>query len=176
MSLIIDDYKLLRADHSSDTKRGGVCIYHKEATSAQALNVSQLPECLVCEVSIQNKRALFVTLYRSPSRSHDCFQTFLKEFGKLLSSITKKRTDFTIIVGDFNARSTTWWSGDTTTAEGTNIAPLTSYRGFEQVINEPTHILPNSASCIDLSFGDKPNLDDIQILTLILFILPLTSV
>ena len=92
-------------------------------------------------------------------QSHDdCFQTFLKEFEKLLSNITKKRTDFTIKVGDFNARSATWWSGDTTTTEGTNIEALTSYNGFEQVNNEPTHILPNAASCIDPYFADKPNL------------------
>ena len=32
---------------------------------------------------------------------------------------------------------------DTTTIQGTNIEALTSYHGFEQVINEPTHILPN---------------------------------
>ena len=82
----------------------------------------------------------------------------LKEFEKLLSSITKKRTDFTIIVGDFNARLNTWWSGDITTTEGTNIEAITSYHGFEQVINEPVHILPDSASCIDLIFSDKPNL------------------
>ena len=82
----------------------------------------------------------------------------LKEFEKLLSSITKKRTDFTIIVGDFNARLNTWWSGDTTTVEGTNIEAITSYHGFEQVINEPAHILPNSASCINLIFSDKSNL------------------
>ena len=69
-------------------------------------------------MSIQNKRGLFVTLYCFPSQSHDCFQTFLKEFEELLSSITKQRTDFTIIVGGFNARSTTWWSGDITTTEG----------------------------------------------------------
>ena len=45
-----------------------------------------------------------------------------------------------------------------TTTEGTNIEALTSYHGFEQVINEPTHILSNSASYIDLIFTDKPNL------------------
>ena len=28
-SLIIDGYQLIRADHSSDDKRGRVCIYHK---------------------------------------------------------------------------------------------------------------------------------------------------
>ena len=157
-SLIIDDYKLLRADHPTNTQRGGLCIYHKEAISVQVLKESQLPEYLVREVSIQNKRCLFVTLYHSPSKSHDCFQTFRKEFEKLLSSITKKRTDFTIIVGEFNARSTTWWSGDITTTEGINIEALTSYHGSEQVINELTHILLSSASWIDLIFANKLNL------------------
>ena len=76
----------------------------------------------------------------------------------LLATITKKWSDFAVIVGDSNVRSTTWWSGDITTTAGTNIEALTSYHGFEQVINEQTHILPNSPSCIDLIFADKPNL------------------
>ena len=66
-SLIIDGYKLLHADHPSDTKRGGVCIYHKESMYVKVLNLSQLPEYLVCEVSIHNKKGYFVTLYQSPS-------------------------------------------------------------------------------------------------------------
>ena len=63
---------------------------HKESISVQVLRVSQLPECLVSQVPIQNKRGLFVILYGSLSQSHDCSQTFLKEFEKLLSNITKK--------------------------------------------------------------------------------------
>ena len=88
----------------------------------------------------QNKRGLFVTLYHSLSQSHNCFQSFHKEFETLFSSITKKRTDCTIIT------------------EGTNIKALTFYHGFEQVINERTHILPNSVSYTDLIFANKPNL------------------
>ena len=87
---IINGYKLLRVDHPSDTKRGRVCIYHKESISVKVLKFSQLPECLVCEVSIQNKRGFLVALHRSSSQSQDCFQMFLKEYGKLLASITKK--------------------------------------------------------------------------------------
>ena len=34
-SLIIGDYKLIRADHPSDTKRGGVCVYCKVAISVK---------------------------------------------------------------------------------------------------------------------------------------------
>ena len=89
-SPIIDGYKLLRADHRSYPKRGGVCMYHKRSISVQVLKVSQLPECLACKVSVQNKKDLFVTLYCSPSQRHDFFQTFLKEFEKLISNITKK--------------------------------------------------------------------------------------
>ena len=33
---------------------------------------------------------------------------FLNEFEKLLASVTKKGSDFTVTVGDFNVRSTTW--------------------------------------------------------------------
>ena len=56
---------------------------------------------------------------------------FLNEFEKLISSITKKKSGFTLIVGGFNVGSTTWWSGDITTTKGTNIEVLTSYHGFE---------------------------------------------
>ena len=83
---------------------------------------------------------------------------FLNELEKLLASITKKRSDCAVIVGDFNVRSTTWWVGDIITTVCTNTEALTFYHGFEQVINELTHILQYSASCIDLIFTDKPNL------------------
>ena len=29
--------------------------------------------------------------------------------------------------------------------------------GFKQIISDPTHILPQSSSCIDLIFTDQPN-------------------
>ena len=67
--LIIDGYKLLGADRPSDTKRSGVCIYHKEPTSVKVLNLSQLPEYLVYEASIQNKRRFLVALYCSASQN-----------------------------------------------------------------------------------------------------------
>ena len=65
---------------------------------------------------------------------------------------------FSIILGDFNARSNNWWQGDTQTSEGSRIDYLTTSSGFQQIISEPTHILKNSSSCIDLIFTDQPNL------------------
>ena len=39
-SLIIDDYRLLCAGHPIDTKRGRLCMYHKESMSVQVFKVS----------------------------------------------------------------------------------------------------------------------------------------
>ena len=43
-------------------------------------------------------------------------------------------------------------------SEGTKTDALTSYHGLHQFIPQPTHILANSSSCIDLIFTDQPNL------------------
>ena len=56
---------------------------------------------------------------------------FLNELEKLLASVTRKRFDFTVKVGDFNVKPNTWESGNITTTKGTNIEPLYSYHGFE---------------------------------------------
>ena len=42
--------------------------------------------------------------------------------------------------------------------EGMATKNISSQHGLYQVINEPTHILENSSSCIDLIFTSQPNL------------------
>ena len=65
----------------------------------------------------------------------------------------------TIFLGDFNDRNTIWWSGDVINSEGLDLNELTfHYNLHHQLINTPTHILPNSESCIDFIFTSKPNL------------------
>ena len=62
------------------------------------------------------------------------------------------------LLGDFNARSSDWWPDDITSPEGTHINSLISMYGFDQIISDPTHVLPASSSCIDLIFTYQPNL------------------
>ena len=62
------------------------------------------------------------------------------------------------MIRDFNAKSSNWSSNGTTTAEGAELDYLTLLYGMEPVITEPTHILENSSSCIDLIFSNQPNL------------------
>ena len=76
----------------------------------------------------------------------------------MLGNIHPFNPEFSIILGDFNVRSNKWWVGDTQTSEGSQIDSLTTSYGFTQIISEPTHILKNSSSCIDLIFIDQPSL------------------
>ena len=45
-----------------------------------------------------------------------------------------------------------------TTYEGSKIDAITSQFGLKQLIQEPTHILTDSSSSIDLIFTSQPNL------------------
>ena len=76
----------------------------------------------------------------------------------MLGDINSSNPRFSIILGDFNARSNNSWQGDTQTSEGSQIDYLTTSYGFQQLISEPIHILKNSSSCIYLIFTDQPNL------------------
>ena len=72
----------------------------------------------------------------------------------MLNVISSFKPDFSIILGDFNARSKSWWQNDINTGESTKIDALISYHGLHQSISQTTHILANSSSCIDLIFTD----------------------
>ena len=156
-SFQLDGYKVIRADHPSNTERGGVCIYYKESLSVQALNLKNLNESIICEVSIQNCKGYIDVIYRSTSQSTVEFEEFLSNFEDNLNTTASFSSLFTIILGDFNGKSSSWWKNDKTTVEGAHLEALTSLHGFHQLISEPTHLLPTSTSCIDLIFTDQSN-------------------
>ena len=64
----------------------------------------------------------------------------------------------TTMIGDFNAKSSSWYLNDITSFEGSQITFLASQFTMYQVIKEPTQILDNSYSCIDIIFTSQPNM------------------
>ena len=159
-NLYIKDYKLVTADRLENLKRGDVCVYLMESLPVRCLLNPYLKESLTFEVTINSKRGCLVSMYRSPSQNSDDFNSFTTNLEKLVLNISS--TNFIIMIGDFNAKSRNWPYNDTTTAEGTQLHYLTSLYGLKQVITEPTLILENSSSCIDLlSFQISPTLSRI---------------
>ena len=54
----LNGYCLLGADHPSNAKRGGICIYYKETLVLQMISIPYLNEILLCEVTLGSKSVL----------------------------------------------------------------------------------------------------------------------
>ena len=73
----INGYNLIHADHPSNNKRGGVCTYYCESFAVQLVKINYLSECLLGEVSFNNKKGYIAVLYISPSQNQLEFDTII---------------------------------------------------------------------------------------------------
>ena len=83
---------------------------------------------------------------------------FCNDLNFLLPNVNDVNATLSVITGDFNAKSTKWWSRYKDNSEGPETNSLTSACGYNQLINKPTHITKESSSCIDIIFATSPNL------------------
>ena len=157
-NLEIPGYNLIRADHPSDNRRGGVCVYYKNTLPLKLVNINYLQECLNFEIKIGNELCNFTSLYRSPSQSQNTFEIFIDNLELNIDEIAARNPFLIVILGDFKAKLNTCCKSDKTTYEGSKIDGLTSNFGLQRLIKEPTHIIGNSSSCIDLLFCSQLNL------------------
>ena len=155
--IVIEAYKLIGADHPDNIKRRGVCIYYKESLPFQIINQHYLKEALLLEMSYHSKKVIVFVIYCFPSQRTDEFDS-LSTFDNFLNDINKRKPSVSVITGDFNSRSFSWWSKDINAIAGLKLFSLTSSNGLSQFINEPTHIQANSTSCMDLIFTDQKDL------------------
>ncbi len=157
--LALDGYSFHTSNHPQNVKRGGVGLYVKESFPARERNdLNTLSECIVCEIQIKRKKYFFAVLYRSPSQNQAELEDFMNNFDLMVSKMAAENPYCVIITGDFNARSAQWWENDLENDAGRLFEPFTADLGLEQLISEPTHVMGESKSCIDLTFTDQPNL------------------
>ena len=122
------------------------------------INVHYLQECLFLEPLIGGKSCNFISLYRPPSQSSDSFEEFADNLQLSLNKIINQNPCLTVALRNFDTKSSNWYKHHKTTYEGTKIDVVTSQFSLQQLIKEPTHILGNSSSCIDLIFTSHPSL------------------
>ena len=104
----MNGYNFIHADQPSNVKKGGAGINYKDSIAVQIINTNFLSECLLCEVTVNNKKGYIAVLYRSPSQTNTVFNDFISSFEKLLQELSALNPDFSIVLGDFNARSKSW--------------------------------------------------------------------
>ena len=150
---------MIRSDHPSGSKRGGVCLYYKENIPFIRRDDLECDECIVGEVRVNNSKCFITCLYRSPSQNSDETDVFLSKFEQICSSIAIESPKLSLVIGDLNAKSKDWWPEGEDNYCGDELKPLSNILGYTQIINEPTNFEPNSApSCIDLIFASQPEL------------------
>ena len=159
VNIQINGYSLLRADHPNNIKRGGVCIYFKESLPLIRRNdLTNIKDCIVTEINVNNEKCFFTCLYRSPSQSHDELERFCANFDLLLSNINDLHPTCSIVLGDCNAKCSKWCASDGNNAAGIELDNITTTSCYNQMIDKPTHYINESSSFIDLIFSSNVNL------------------
>ena len=73
---LIPGYHLLRADHPDNLKKVDVCLYYKEDLSLRQIETPYFSQCLLCQLTIQNKVGYVAVIYHSPSQLVNEFDEF----------------------------------------------------------------------------------------------------
>ena len=94
------------------------------------IDVHYLQECLIFEILIDGKLCNFISLYRSPSQSSDSFEEFVDNMQLSLGKISKQNLVLSVVLGDFNSKSSNWYKQNKTTFKGFKIDAVTSQFGL----------------------------------------------
>ena len=114
---------------------GGVAVYVRNGLNAVSTNMLTDLECVKITLHLPGKEKVsVVAVYRPPN--FDC-SSFVSELDSIL---TTRNSDsyITCVVGDFNAKLSTWWNGQPSDVHGVALSSLMYDHGLAQMVEGPT--------------------------------------
>ena len=98
---------LIRSNHPSNNKRGGVCIFYKDFLPLRVLSFQYLQELKIenGELEIGGNIYSFIFLFRSPRRSQDEFEKFIETLELNLERFCQSNLFLIMLTGDLNVKS-----------------------------------------------------------------------
>ena len=127
--LKIERCNLIRSDHPSGSKKGGVCVYYKEHIPlVRRGDLCTLSNCLVTEIRLENENCFLTCLYQSPSQTQHDFEKFCTNLDTLMDHINNELSICSVITGDLNDRCSRWCNKDVTNSVGHKIDTLTHHQ------------------------------------------------
>ena len=151
-------YPLIRLDRSDGRRAGGVAVYVTSAISAKRRNdlESSHFELLWVELKAGSNNLFCGICYRPPGGDSDANTLFLENLQSCLDKINIAKPDSLVILfGDFNAHY------DPSNIIESSVFGNLLYRWMEcnnlfQIINEPTRVMQNGATILDLIITNCP--------------------
>ena len=149
-NLEIPGCNLVREDHPCNREHGE-SVFTIKARSLLLLSLFSFG------LRIGGKCCRFSCIYRSSSQTQDEFEIFLKNFELTLDKIHENNPFMTVVICDFNGKSKNWSKVNITFLDSSMIDTIASSYGLNRLIQELTHILNSSSSCINLILTLQPN-------------------
>ena len=110
----INNYNLYRADRKQNFG-GGVCLYISATLQQSRLGIQlESAESVWMKITMGNYNVIVSSIYRPPRSDPN---KFCEEIEQIIVD-TKKQCDYLLILGDLNAKNSTWLSTDKTDARG----------------------------------------------------------
>jgi len=148
VDLNITGYLHFRKDYNRNQR--GIMVYVSQTLPARRREDLEPPssEIIAVEIQVSKCKLLICNCYRVQSYS---ITDFCNDIHTLLEMATP---DFNgvVIMGDMNARNSAFWCDDVTNTEGRALLTAMSNEGLNELIHEPTRIVGDRMSCLDLVF------------------------
>ena len=146
----------LRFDRPS-RRGGGAAVYLRHGLTALSISLSGELEAVALRLFLGNRSMLdLVCLYCPPDVDTSMFIANLED---CLTSVQGSSCRPLCLIGDFNAKHHSWWSGQSSTAEGNALASFALTSGLVQVVHGPTYgVESDHPSQLDLAFLNAPGL------------------
>ena len=110
------------------------------------------------EIIVDDEKCFFIYHYRSPNQNHEELENFSSNLDLLLSNIYDNHPTCSILMGDFHTKSSIWCNSDKSNRAGIELDNITTSAGYSPLINEYTHFVNKTSSCIDLIFSSDLNI------------------
>ena len=120
--------------------------------STENTKYSLLTESISFELQVGSKIFKIASLYQSLSQTSDGFDKFTDNFELTLDTLAESNSHLIVVLEDFSIKPKNWDINEKTTTESAMIEFFSSQYEFNQIIDEPKHVIENSSSCIDLIF------------------------
>ncbi len=150
--IFINEYsKPIRRDNNHH--QGGVLLYLSNSAPAKHRDDLEPPnsEIIAIELQLQLECVLICNCYRPP---HKDVIDFCGDIESIVENATPEFKSF-IFLEDKNCRDSLFWSEDKTITEGRAIKAMFDSLLFDQLIDQPTHIICVSKLCNDHIFTNN---------------------